>query len=404
MKLLKTLLFALLVILLPSQFGYHFWPSFSLINGVRVDYLSPTIYVTDVLTVALLFISLPVIRIHKRLLFCLAIFAFINIFFSSIPLVSLYRWLKIFEISLLSIVVWHNKMKFEQILVRILPLAAIWTSLLAITEWFHGGSVNGVFYYLGERNFTTSTPGIALSKIGNTVSLRPYATLPHPNALSGFLLVSLLLLFGFKQKSRLLWIAVVLSTFVLFISESYAIVVSLLFLFFFFVLVKYTRHSKSRLWKLFVFEAVLISIAFPYLISQRTDNVDTLTSAVRERIELSILSGYISTNRPIVGVGLGNFVPSIPHYTDNLPDAYRSRTTSWLQPVHNIPLLVESELGILGLLILFICVIIITPTAPLVIVFITSIFDHYWLTLQTPLLLLAIVVGTSYGLSELMKR
>ena len=42
-------LFYLLLLLIPTQLGYHFWPDFAFVNGIRVDYLAPTIYLTDLL-------------------------------------------------------------------------------------------------------------------------------------------------------------------------------------------------------------------------------------------------------------------------------------------------------------------------------------------------------------------
>src|SRR5438105_4334390 len=45
----------LLLFLLPTQLGKHFWPEFSFVQGLRIDYLSPTLYVTDML-VGILFV------------------------------------------------------------------------------------------------------------------------------------------------------------------------------------------------------------------------------------------------------------------------------------------------------------------------------------------------------------
>src|SRR5687767_1088681 len=50
------LLYTLLLLFLPTQLGKHFWPEYSLLSGFRVDYLSPTLYLTDML-VLLLFLQ-----------------------------------------------------------------------------------------------------------------------------------------------------------------------------------------------------------------------------------------------------------------------------------------------------------------------------------------------------------
>ena len=45
----SKLLIWLIVFFLPSQLGLHFWPSFSRAAGIRLDYLSPTLYFVDLL-------------------------------------------------------------------------------------------------------------------------------------------------------------------------------------------------------------------------------------------------------------------------------------------------------------------------------------------------------------------
>lgn len=50
-------LIALLVLLSPSQLGIHFWPEWSLVDGIKIDFLSPTIYFTDLLFLGTLIIS-----------------------------------------------------------------------------------------------------------------------------------------------------------------------------------------------------------------------------------------------------------------------------------------------------------------------------------------------------------
>ena len=52
-RLEKWLLF-LVVLFLPTQLGKHFWPNFSYIYSLKIDYLSPTLYFWDLLVPALL--------------------------------------------------------------------------------------------------------------------------------------------------------------------------------------------------------------------------------------------------------------------------------------------------------------------------------------------------------------
>src|SRR5258706_15195361 len=50
---IESLLLSLLILFIPTELGKHFWPDFSIVTGIRVDYLSPTFYFTDILVVLL---------------------------------------------------------------------------------------------------------------------------------------------------------------------------------------------------------------------------------------------------------------------------------------------------------------------------------------------------------------
>lgn len=108
----KNYIFLLLIFLLPTQLGKHFWPEWSLVNGIRVDYLSPTIYVTDILIIALFILtifskaqsvkrkaqnySLKLKRFLPVVFFVL--YLLLQAFFPSLSPLSLIKLMKIMEI------------------------------------------------------------------------------------------------------------------------------------------------------------------------------------------------------------------------------------------------------------------------------------------------------------------
>ena len=83
----------------------------------------------------------------------------------------------------------------------------------------------------------------------------------------------------------------------------------------------------------------------------------------------------------------------------------------WLQPVHNIVLLLMAETGLVGLTLFLILIIklfrllLATKNFKFLMVFgtiiLTGLFDHYWLTLQQNLLLLGIITGVSFSSRKL---
>ena len=109
---LQYLLFFLLIVLLPVQLGRHFWPDFTHVWGLPIDYLAPTIYLTDILVIGLLLswgISKLKTQNAKRktttqssklvyLLFCFLIF---NVFLARSRGVAFYILLKLVEFYLL---------------------------------------------------------------------------------------------------------------------------------------------------------------------------------------------------------------------------------------------------------------------------------------------------------------
>src|SRR3990167_5592136 len=102
-KRIERFLFYSLIILLPTQLAYHFWPDWSFIFGIRVDYLAPAIYLTDVLVVLLLVISRTKIKFSYFLAF--SFLAFLNIYFSISPWASFFKWLKILGLIFLALYV-----------------------------------------------------------------------------------------------------------------------------------------------------------------------------------------------------------------------------------------------------------------------------------------------------------
>jgi hypothetical protein len=116
-------------------------------------------------------------------------------------------------------------------------------------------------------------------------------------------------------------------------------------------------------------------------------------NSFRKREMLALASIKMIEKYPLFGVGAGNFVEVLSKFQNG--DFY------WMQPVHNIVLLALSEVGILGIIALIVVlyelgIINIKWKKQwwfLVIVGVTGMVDHYWLTLPQNTWLLAVVLG-----------
>jgi len=396
-RLQKTLL-NLFLFILPVQLGYHWWPDWSLVSGIRVDYLSPTLYLTDIVLCLLLVLDwkhvTKLITRNVLILLVMTVFAAINIWFSKAPEVSVYSWVRFFEYALFVQYVIRNASLVKESIRLTFPFMLSWVSLLAIAQWINRGSLNGLLYWVGERSFSVETPGIALTKFGSNVSLRPYATLPHPNALAGFLLIAWISLKACSPMKIVFWINTVLVAITLILTESVPVYIVIAALFTISIGKRLgltvTIHAKRSLLLSVVFLSLLSPLLFLMLPSDLTSRIG---KSSLERIELSILSGDMILKSPFVGIGLGGYISQIPSYQNDLPAVYRGRAVSLYQPVHNVPLLIFSEVGAIGLFFSLVSIpfILLSPIG--LGVFIISLFDHYWATLHQPILLLCLCVG-----------
>src|SRR3989344_52196 len=186
---------------LPTQLGIHFWPDFTSVLGIRIDYISPTIYLSDLLAIILICLFL---KFNFKKTFWIWFFQlFLYLFTTSILLsqnqgAALYKLYKIFEFIFLGLALYQAREFGRDFLSKGLSIVVIFTFFLGILQFIKGSSIG--FWALGERFLSGSIPSVATVQIFGQEFLRPYATFSHPNSLAGFVLVSLLLLFPWKSK------------------------------------------------------------------------------------------------------------------------------------------------------------------------------------------------------------
>jgi len=376
-------LFFFLLILLPTQLGYHFWPSWSIVLGRKIDYLSPTLYVTDILIVCILILS----KTFSVRIIPLLLFAVVNILFATNRPVAIYAWIKAIEYVLLVVYIVRNKPS-KDILLLGLAIGVMYSSLLAIAQFILQHAVGSIFWWLGERTFSVTTPGI--SRLSWCIFqckelLRAYATFSHPNVLGGYLAVVLPIIIQYANNpiiklsnvKKLLYFFVIIFGYIalVFTFSRSAWIVGI-----FGIGITLLRYKK-----LFpiIFSILFISwsmISFP---------ASTDESVVR-RVELNQAALTMWLHSPFVGIGLGNFVI-------RLPDTDVSRQGNFLQPVHNIYLLILSEIGIIGVIAVIGVIWVIRKKISLHMPFLMLLFlglvDHYPLTLQQGQLLFTILAA-----------
>jgi len=412
---LEKYLFYLLIILLPVNLGKHFIFPFSYVNGILVDYLIPTLYLTDLLILGLLSLwavreaKLPrllgLIKDLKERKIILILLLFLISLAPSVILVdnqpaAVYRYLKISEYIFLAFYIARNY-KFKDIFSKLsflLSIGALFEGVLVLAQFIKQTSIFG-YLFLGEPVFNSSMFGVAKYEIFNRLLVRPYGTFPHPNVMGGyFALLIPWFIFRFVEARRCdlrkqtLWWGLVLvvcvTGFLLSFSRT-AIIVGILGSLGVLWWVGNLGHKK---------EIKIIPAVISLSISRRIFLAGAAFKAIQEK--------------PFFGVGLNNFTVYLARSRSLLEE------TRYLQPVHNVFLLIFAESGVLAgvLFVLFLGSVVISlmrpirpmgpmtlPAISLIQIVLISLSDHYFWTIQQTSIFFWLIIGFGLGYARLEK-
>jgi len=385
-KQFNNVLILAFILFLPTQLGKHFFLPFSYLSGIRTDYLAPTIYLTDIIVFLLILINLKsvICFLKKKQIIFILVLLFINVLFSRSIFVSIYRYIKTVEILSVGFLAYRTFLKDKLILLGFLVTGLVELTL-SVFQLVNKRSLQGIFYFLGERYLNLSMPDIAKASINGMELLRPYGTFSHPNSLAGFYLLLYFLVLTNKKLNKffiLKYFSLFVFSILVFLSFSKIAIFTYLLLsvIYYLASIKRCRICRvSRLITIFVVGALFLQ-----------PQTDPLT--IQKRIELIKNSLYIIIHYPVFGVGIGSYLV----VQNQMPSKF---FYFFNQPVHNIFLLFFAELGIpLGLFIFYKFFIFLKKLPPstfylLFSILITGFFDHYWLTLQQNFLLLGFIIG-----------
>lgn len=384
---MSTVLLFLFGFFLPTQFGKHFFLPFSYLSGIRIDYLAPTLYTIDLVIIALITTHLTAYRRMMK-----GVPAQLILFLTSLTLwysysreISLYQYARILEVLAVFAIIRAHRTQPTAVLLGIVSSSVIELAL-ALNQFIMKSSIDGLFYYLGERTFTLSTIGIAKISMSGVELLRAYGTFSHPNSLAGFyLLIYAFVLFQSKPTwTRTLLLAV--APLLIFLSFSKVAMLG-----FALVSVKYivVRYRMDRDHCMVCIGAKVLALMIPIAIVFRGVS-DPLSAPIR--MQLMHNAVVLVQHHALTGVGLGAYVIAQQYFPAQLVGSFG-------QPVHNIFLLMISEVGIIIPIWLMVwggrflwshrhntqliaCIFAVC---------FTGLFDHYWLTLIQNTLLMTSV-------------
>jgi O-antigen ligase len=269
-------------------------------------------------------------------------------------------------------------------------------------------------FKLGEQQIYAWNQGIAKLIVNGNTYIRSYGTFPHPNLLSAYLIVTILILGYLTIQTKIVGKRIVYAlmmatcTFGLALTFSRASFLALgigLVVYFGFLLAKLPKKQIFvPLGTIFISIILSIVILKPYLLTRVTIS-DT---ASLQRVFYAKVGWQMIKANPIFGVGIGESVLHMQQFS-------LVKLWPWqIQPIHNYFELSAAELGIPGTLILIwifwshIKKLIVkikrhdkTQTLPYFlllascfsVILILMQFDHYFYTLQQTQLLLWLILG-----------
>jgi hypothetical protein len=280
-------------------------------------------------------------------------------------------------------------------------IVGIIQSIIGITQVFIQHSIG--LSLLRESLVSPSIPGVAKLVFHGKHYIRAYGLFPHPNILGGYLIFSIILTLlyirmfhvehntpspyqgegaplrrSFSEASRradevndvppvspaggrvttwvkVIYFSLIVQSMCLFLTFSKSAILGLAIALLYLYVPRLTRGNqivpRGTIWfftgwnksrtKIIVL-AFLCIIAFIYIANQ--DLRANLVQSYAERgVYLNVSRGTISAN-PIIGVGIGQFVWNMQRYSPVPLETWQ------FQPVHNVFLLIWSELGLIGLI------------------------------------------------------
>jgi hypothetical protein len=368
------------------------------VNGIIVNYLIPTLHFLDfgvflLLTTLLIKGEIKFKWKGKTFLKIFSLFAtylviqsifkhsFLALFNSLRLLLYIFTFYKFSKISKEII----KKKDYSYILILSL-LLVVFQGIIAYIQFDRGVSLG--LFFLGESDVVSGMRGSSFVALNNQLFLRGYGTFPHPNVFGGWLIFNILLgwwLFDVMNKKRDYAVALmVISSLVLVLTFSRVSFLVCIVIWLFFIIKLFITSKESK------------NFAFIGLLSERVLNLfkggDTGWS---DRVGLMKASIEIMKKKWLTGVGLGRFIDSMG---DSVPRS--SNGVLLLQPVHNIFLLIVSEIGLIGFSLYSALLYFffrerkwsLSLVVGLVSLFIIGMFDHYLFSLPQGMVLFFLII------------
>ncbi|XLQ20711.1 MAG: O-antigen ligase family protein [Candidatus Moraniibacteriota bacterium] len=284
----------------------------------------------------------------------LSLWSFLSIFWATDKMLAFYFALKLSIIIDLFFLIQIVPLKIKTISI-ILIISAFLQSILGLLQFITQQTFSQKF--LGLNTYDVWHGGTAIINTDTERWLRIYGGFPHPNIFAGFMLCALLVsLYLYLEEKQNLYkfILLLISSFFtanILLTFSRTIWITTLLCIFFIIIYIY-KNKKYKLKQVLPFSLVtastiiLLFVFYQSIFSIRTSQDSTLThNSITDRTLYINQSKNLFQESPLLGTGVGN-------YTNTLHTLSQNTNPIWqTQPVHNVYLLIISELGLIGIII-----------------------------------------------------
>jgi len=393
-------------------------------GGVYWEYGTISIYATEMILLVIFVLigfrfytgfKKQKIQFSKKMFFSFygagllfVVFAGASIFWSRDMSVATERWIALSEGVALFMIISFLGIDYKKLL-WVALFSAVIQSVLGIAEFLLQSVPASSFFGMSNQN--PANMGVSVVETELRRWLRAYGSFPHPNILGGSLVICLALLtFDLKRKREVVWDDLRISVFAvllfgLFCTFSRSAILGFcvfLFLFVLRMLIGSRFMEAGKIVLIFsVCCAMFLALFYEPALSRVSKSGRLEIKSSQERVSLFKESFLVINSSPFFGAGIGNYGFATIDLEDVKKIAYQN------EPVHNAFLLVLSELGFFGVLILLFAFVLffleenrfvaILGAVP---VFVISFFDHYFWTLYPGIMMICFY----FGMLVLMKK
>ncbi len=341
------------------------------INGRFNEWTGIYLYLSDVFLISAILIWLLKILCHEykylsiniltkvlskpyfNLPLILVIWSFASILWSDNQNVALFRAIKLLEYYFLFLYIIFNVSRrtfFKNTFYIIIALGFI-QAIIGIWQFVIQHSIG--LFWLKESLISPDIAGVAKIALNGGKFIRVYGLFPHPNILGGFLLISIILIWAFKKTFRMEHLkvlqgetllnsilAVQVIALVLTLSKS-----AIIGLFTAFLYISWKNKKMSHiehLGKKVIIIAIILTLSL-YLAGLNFGG--NLNKSISDRVDQWNVSYGTIVNHFWIGLGQSQYVINLTNVS------YRTLEDWQYQPIHNVFLLILSELGFVGLFI-----------------------------------------------------